>query len=312
VRLFVAPEIAEALARGAPVVALESTLIAHGLPRPTNLETARSLEGDVRAGGARPATIAVADGCAVVGAGDELLGRLASEPDVAKVSTRDLAPVLAGGGLGGTTVAATVEIAARAGIRVVATGGIGGVHRGAARSFDESADLAAIARHPVVVVCAGAKLVLDLALTLERLETLGVPVVGWRTDELPAFYVRSSGLRLAHRVEDAAGAARVAHEQLARGAGLVLAVPVPAADAVDPHSAERDVEGALSAAEEAGVRGAALTPYLLARLGETTTGRTLAANVALLRNNARIAASVAVALGPETAGPRGAAATLSP
>ena len=295
-RLRVAPEVEEALARGIPVVALESTVIAHGLPRPTNLETAVALESEIRACGAVPATIAIADGCAVVGADQRLLARLATEQGVAKVSLRDLAPILARGALGATTVAASVEVTARAGISVFATGGIGGVHRGAERSFDESADLSAIARHPVVVVCAGAKLVLDQALTLERLETLGVPVVGWRTDELPAFYVRSSGLRLAHRADDAAGAARIAREQLSRGAGLVLAVPIPDDDAIDRATAEYLVERALARAAAAGVSGAAVTPYLLAELGEATAGGTLRANVALLRNNARVAAAVAVAL----------------
>ena len=294
--LSIAPAIADALARGSPVVALESTVIAHGLPRPSNLETAQALEEEIRAGGAQAATIAIADGEAMVGADAALLERLASEADVAKVSTRDLAPLLARRALGATTAASTVEIAARAGIRVFATGGIGGVHRGAERTLDESADLAAIARHPVLVVCAGAKLVLDLALTLERLETLGVPVIGWRTDELPAFYTRSSGLRLAHRTEDALGAARIARAQLARGAGLILAVPIPEEDAIDAEEAGREVDSALARAEAAGISGAALTPYLLAGLGEATAGRTLRANVALLRNNARVAASVAVAL----------------
>lgn len=292
----ISPEITDALARGSPVVALESTVIAHGLPRPSNLETAMALQEEIRAGGAQPATIAIADGEAIVGADAALVGRLASETDVAKVSTRDLAPLLARRALGATTVAATVEIAARAGIRVFATGGIGGVHRGAARTFDESADLLAIARHPVLVVCAGAKLVLDLPLTLERLETLGVPVVGWRTDELPAFYARSSGLPLAHRADDALAAARIARAQLARGAGLILAVPIPEDDAIDAGEAGREVDAALARATAAGISGAALTPYLLAGLGEATSGRTLRANVALLRNNARVAASVAVAL----------------
>ena len=206
--LSIAPEVAKALAANEPVVALESTVIAHGLPRPRNLVTAKALEAEIRALGVVPATIALHDGVAVVGAGDVLLERLANENGVAKVSIRDIAAVLAARSLGGTTVAATVEIAAAAGIQVVSTGGIGGVHRGAERSFDESADLEAIARHPVVVVSAGAKFVLDLALTLERLETLGVPVLGYGTDEFPAFYVRSSGLRLQYRVNDALGAAR--------------------------------------------------------------------------------------------------------
>jgi pseudouridylate synthase len=295
VKLAVHPEVASALAARRAVVALESTVIAHGLPRPQNLAAARALEEEVRGLGSTPATIAIADGQAVVGADDALLTRLANEPAVAKVSLRDLAPVLARRGLGATTVAATVEIAARAGITVMATGGIGGVHRGAERSFDESADLEAIARNPVCVVCAGAKLVLDLPLTLERLETLGVPVVGYGTDELPAFYVRSSGLPLAHRVDDALAAARVIREQLARGAGIVIAVPIEG-DALDRHDAEAQVKRALESAEQKGVRGAALTPFLLGQMSDATGGRSLAANLSLLRANARVAAQIALAL----------------
>lgn len=295
-KLAVHPEVAAALAARRAVVALESTVIAHGLPRPQNLAAARAIEKEVRGLGSTPATIAIADGQAVVGADDALLTRLAEDPAVAKVSLRDLAPVLARRGLGATTVAATVEIAARAGISVMATGGIGGVHRGAERSFDESADLEAIARHPVCVVCAGAKLVLDLTLTLERLETLGVPVVGYGTDELPAFYVRSSGLPLAHRVDDALAAARVVREQLARGAGIVIAVPIDASDALDRREAEAQVARALEAAERQGVRGAALTPFLLGQLSEATAGRSLAANLSLLGANARVAAQIALAL----------------
>ena len=294
--LAVHPEVAAALAARRAVVALESTVIAHGLPRPQNLAAARALEEEVRGLGSTPATIAIADGRAVVGADDALLVRLAQDPAVAKVSLRDLAPVLARRGLGATTVAATVEIAARAGINVMATGGIGGVHRGGERSFDESADLEAIARHPVCVVRAGAKLVLDLALTLERLETLGVPVVGYGTGELPAFYVRSSGLPLEHRVDDALAAARVAREQLARGAGIVIAVPIAAGDALDRREAEAEVARALQAAERQGVRGAALTPFLLGQLSDATGGRSLAANLSLLRANARVAAQIALAL----------------
>jgi pseudouridylate synthase len=296
VKLVVHPDVASALAARRAVVALESTVIAHGLPRPQNLEAARALEEDVRGLGSTPATIAIADGQAIVGADDALLVRLAEDSAVAKVSLRDLAPVLARRGLGATTVAATVEIAARAGIAVMATGGIGGVHRGGERSFDESADLEAIAKHPVCVVCAGAKLVLDLALTLERLETLGVPVIGYGTDELPAFYVRSSGLPVAHRVDDALAAARVAREQLARGAGIVIAVPIAERDGLDRREAEAEVARALAAAERQGVRGAALTPFLLAQLSDATGGRSLAANVSLLRGNARIAAQIALAL----------------
>ena len=294
--LSIAPEVAKALAANEPVVALESTVIAHGLPRPRNLVTAKALEAEIRALGVVPATIALHDGVAVVGAGDVLLERLANENGVAKVSIRDIAAVLAARSLGGTTVAATVEIAAAAGIQVVSTGGIGGVHRGGERSLDESADLEAIARQPVCVVCAGAKLVLDLALTLERLETLGVPVVGYGTDELPAFYVRSSGLRLEHRVEDALAAARVVREQLSRGAGIVVAVPIAAGDALDRREAEAEVARALQTAEQQGVRGAALTPFLLGQLSDATGGRSLAANLSLLRANARVAAQIALAL----------------
>ena len=247
-KLQVDPDVAAAIAARGAVVALESTVIAHGLPRPLNHQTALELEDRVRSGGAMPATIALASGYAIVGADHALIARLANDDGVVKVSTRDIAPVIATGALGATTVAASVEIAARAGISVLATGGIGGVHRGAERTFDESADLEAIARNPVCVVCAGAKLVLDLALTLERLETLGVPVVGLGTDEFPAFYVRASGLGVPHRADSALAAARIAREQLARGGGIVVTVPIAHADALDPREAARL---ALRLAEEA-------------------------------------------------------------
>jgi len=281
------------------VVALESTVIAHGLPRPRNLETARLLERDVRDAGAVPATICLADGVGVVGAPDRLLERLANDDCVAKISTRDLAPFLArlpADGLGATTVATTAEIAALAGIEVFATGGVGGVHRGADRTMDVSADLLALSRHPVVVVCAGVKFVLDLAKTLEQLETLGVPVIGYETDELPAFYVRSSGLRVPHRADDAVAAARIARVQLDRGAGMLVCVPIPEANALPREEIERQIDAALAAADDAGVRGSEVTPFLLARLGDASSGRTLDANVALLRNNARVAAAIAIAL----------------
>ena len=281
------------------VVALESTVIAHGLPRPRNLETARLVERDVRDAGAVPATICLADGVGVVGAPDRLLERLANEDGVAKISTRDLAPFLArlpADGLGATTVATTAEIAALAGIEVFATGGVGGVHRGADRTMDVSADLLALSRHPVVVVCAGVKFVLDLAKTLEQLETLGVPVIGYETDELPAFYVRSSGLRVPHRADDAVAAARIARVQLDRGAGMLVCVPIPEANALPREEIERQIDAALAAADDAGVRGSEVTPFLLARLGDASSGRTLDANVALLRNNARVAAAIAIAL----------------
>ncbi|MBM3222105.1 MAG: pseudouridine-5'-phosphate glycosidase [Candidatus Rokubacteria bacterium] len=293
-KLAVSREVREALAARRPVVALESTVIAHGLPRPVNLETARELERIVRAGGATPATIALADGRAVVGADSALVERLAMEDEIAKVSLRDLAPVLADPKrIGATTVAATVEIAARAGVAVFATGGIGGVHRDAERTFDVSADLGAIARHPVCVVCAGAKLILDLPRTLEHLETLGVPVIGYGTDDFPAFYVRESGLRLAHRVDDAERAARIVRAQVDRGAGLVIAVPPPADAALAADEGDATVARAVSEAAREGVAGAALTPYLLRALGTMSEGRSLRANVALLRRNAEVAAAIA-------------------
>jgi pseudouridine-5'-phosphate glycosidase len=298
-RLAYGAGVKEAIDARRGVVALESTVIAHGLPRPRNLETARLLERDVRDAGAVPATICLADGLLVVGANDALLERLADEEDVAKISTRDLAPFLGrvpAGGLGATTVAATAEIAARAGIQVFATGGIGGVHRGAERTMDVSADLLALAAHPVVVVCAGAKLVLDLAKTLEQLETLGIPVIGYGTSELPAFYVRSSGLRIPYRVDDAVAAARIARVQLGRGAGLLVCAPIPEANALPRPEVERAIDVALAAAEKAGVRGSGVTPFLLAQLGDASSGRTLDANIALLRNNARVAAEIATAL----------------
>jgi pseudouridine-5'-phosphate glycosidase len=291
--------IKEAIDARRGVVALESTVIAHGLPRPRNLETARLLERDIHEAGAVPATICLADGVLVVGASDALLGRLATADGVAKISTRDLAPFLASepsDGLGATTVAATAEIAARAGIQVFATGGIGGVHRGAERTMDVSADLLALAAYPVVVVCAGAKLVLDLAKTLEQLETLGIPVIGYQTDELPAFYVRSSGLPVPHRVDDPVAAARIGRVQLGRGAGMLVCVPIPEASALPRAEMEREIDDALAAADRAGVHGSDVTPFLLAQLGESSSGRTLDANVALLRNNVRVAAAIATAL----------------
>jgi len=298
-RLAYGKGIKEAIDARRGVVALESTVIAHGLPRPRNLETARLLERDIREAGAVPATICLADGALVVGANEVLIARLANEEGVAKISTRDLAPFLArvpSNGIGATTVATTAEIAARAGIEVFATGGIGGVHRGAERTMDVSADLRALAAHPVVVVCAGAKLVLDLAQTLEQLETLGIPVIGYQTDELPAFYVRSSGLRIPHRADDADAVARIARIQLERGAGMLVCVPIPEASALPRAEMEREIDDALAAADNAGVRGSAVTPFLLAHLGDASSGRTLDANVALLRNNARIAAAIAISL----------------
>jgi len=290
-------EVAEARARGAPVLALESTLIAHGLPYPRNLETARRLAATARAEGAVPATIALLGGEVRVGLEPSEIERLASGRDVAKVSRRDLAPVLAAGGAGATTVAATMICAHRAGIAVFATGGIGGVHRGGAASLDISADLDELARTPVAVVASGAKTILDLPRTLEALETRGVPVVGIGTRRFPGFYLPDSGLALEARVDSAAEAARIMrlHWSLVPSGGLLFANPIPEAAALDAAELERLVEQASAEAAEAGIAGKALTPFLLARLFEASGGRALDANVALVEANVRFGAALAVA-----------------
>ena len=270
-------------------------MIAHGLPRPANLDAARGCEAAIRDAGAVPATIAIARGELVVGAGDDLLRALAERPDVRKVSTRDIAPALARGDLGATTVAASVEIAALAGIAVFATGGIGGVHRGAERTDDVSADLVAIARHPVVVVCAGAKLILDIPRTLERLESLGVPVVTVGSDDFPAFTVRVSGIPSPYRVNDADEAAAIARVRLAQGGGMVIALPVDARHALDPREAERALAAAEAEATRLGIGGGDVTPFLLREIAERDT-RAVRANVELLVANARFAVDVAQAM----------------
>ncbi len=289
-------EVRTALAEARPVVALESTVISHGLPFPANLEVARAMEATIRAEGAVPATIALADGKIVIGLTDALLERLATEQNVRKVSRRDLAVVLATRQLGATTVAGTMLCASQAGIRFFATGGIGGVHRGAETSMDISADLTELSRTPVLVVCAGAKSILDLDLTLEYLETEGVPVLGWQTDELPAFYVRSSGYRLPHRVDEPATVAAIARTQWECGLdGLVVACPIPEEYALDPTPLEAATADALLLAREQGIRGSATTPFLLAYVARVTAGESITANKALLLNNARLAARFAVA-----------------
>ena len=291
-------EVAAALDAGAPVVALESTIVAHGMPWPQNVETAIGVEDAIRAAGAVPATVAVIDGRPKAGlTHDELtlLGRGGAA--VAKVSRRDLPIVVARGATGATTVAATMIVAALAGIRVFATGGIGGVHRGAETSFDISADLQELARTPVAVVCAGAKSVLDLRLTLEYLETHGVPVIGYRTDHLPAFYVRDSGLGVDVRVDEPGEIARVMQSQWSlqfRG-GLVVANPIPQANALSPERIEDATAQALREACEGGIEGKALTPFLLAHVNALTGGDSLRSNIALVRNNAELAARIAVA-----------------
>lgn len=292
----IGPDVAQALSQGAPVVALESALITHGLPRPANLEVARRLEETARAEGAVPATVAVLEGRACVGLTPAQLERLAGEPNPAKVSLRDLPAVAALRLTGGTTVAATMHLAHRAGVRVFATGGIGGVHRG--HPDDISADLPALASIPMVVVCAGAKAILDLPRTLEWLETLGVPVVGYATDTFPAFTSRSSGLPVSARAdtpEEVAAMAR-ARDRLGLQAALLVCVPVPEEAEWPWAEAQAEIEAAVAEAEARGIRGKELTPFLLARLAERTGGRSLDANEALLVNNARVAARIAQAL----------------
>ncbi|MBL8360105.1 MAG: pseudouridine-5'-phosphate glycosidase [Rubrivivax sp.] len=292
------PDVAAALAAGRPVVALESTIIAHGMPWPQNLETARRVEQAVRHAGALPATIAVLGGRPTVGLTDVQLEALArSGAAVAKLSRRDLGVAAATRRDGATTVAATMKLAAMAGIRVFATGGIGGVHRGAETSFDVSADLLELARTPVAVVCAGAKAILDLPLTLEVLETHGVPVLGHRCDELPAFYSRDSGCPLPHRCESAAEIAAVLRAHWALGlAGVVVANPIPVEHALPRDRVDGAIAQALAEAEAQGVRGPASTPFLLARVAELTGGDSLGANIALVLDNARLAAAIAKAL----------------
>lgn len=297
--LIFSEEVREARGRGAALVALETSVVAQGLPYPKNLEAARACEEAVRRAGATPAATAVLDGKVHVGLSAEALRRLA-EPGRTKlkVGARDLAVAVARGADGGTTVSATCEIAAAAGIRVFATGGLGGVHRGYEEHLDASQDLGAIARAPVAVVCAGAKSVLDLPRTLELLETLGVPVLGVGTHDFPAFYARISGLRLEHALADVDEAARVVHVRtvtLAQG-GLVLALPPPEAEAMAADEVERLIVLALDAARREGITGKAVTPFLLSKLAELSEGRTLAANVSLLVHNARYAGELAVRL----------------
>ncbi len=292
-------DVADALTRGEPVVALESTLIAHGLPRPDNLQVAVEVEQLVREAGAVPATVAVLRGQAVIGLDTAELERIAGSPDVTKVSTRDLAPAIAAGCDGATTVASTAALAARAGIAVFATGGIGGVHREAATTWDESADLGTLARTPIVVVCSGVKSILDVGATLERLETLGVTVVGYRTRAFPGFYRGDSGQTVDWTVEDPAGVAaiRATQRELSVGAGaLVVANPLPPDEQLDPVLHDRVLAEGLIAAREQRISRKAVTPFLLEHFHRTTGGASLAANVAIIRRNARLAAEIAVAI----------------
>lgn len=286
----------EALAAGQPIVALESTVLAHGLPWPRNLEVGRALETEVRAGGAVPATLAVIGGVPTVGLSPQEMERIARGEGVLKLSTRDLPVATARERDGATTVAATMWLARQAGIRVFATGGIGGVHRGPLP--DISADVTELGRTPLLVVCAGAKAILDLPATREALETAGVLVVGWQTGEMPAFYSRSSGLPVDVRADNPGEVAALwrAARELALPGALLLCVPPPERFALATEEVEEAISGALARAEAEGVHGKEITPFLLRAVGDATGGRSLEANVALLRNNARVAAAVAAAL----------------
>ncbi len=292
------PAVAEALQQQRAVVALESTVIAHGLPAPHNLETARACEAAVRASGAEPATVGIIAGQPIIGLTEEQLQEIADRRDVAKVNLSNLGASLAQERWGATTVASTLHFARMAGIKVFATGGIGGVHRGAGESFDVSADLNALARYPVITVCAGAKAILDLPKTMEVLETLGVPVVGYQTDELPAFYSRSSGLKLDLRADTPQQVAAIAakHWQLGFSTSVLVVAPVPADDEVRADEIKDEIDEASASAAQGGIAGKAVTPYLLSRIADRTKWRTLRDNYTLLKNNARIAGQIACAL----------------
>ena len=294
--LRLSDEVQSALSQGRPIVALESTVIAHGLPFPQNLETAIKLESIVRGGGGVPATIAVFDGEFCVGLRPEQIESLATDPGVRKISRRDLAGAVAKKLTCATTVATTAFIAHRAGIKVFATGGIGGVHRGDLP--DVSADLPELARTPITVVCSGAKIVLDLPATREWLETHGVTVLGWQCDEMPAFYSRTSGLAVDERIENAAEAAAIirARDELALGNAVLVTVPIPREFEIDRSELETILTKALKLAEIGGITGKDVTPFLLSQMSEQSSGRTLAANIGLLENNARAAALIAAEL----------------
>jgi pseudouridine-5'-phosphate glycosidase len=294
--MHLAPEVADALADSRPVVALESTIISHGLPRPRNLDAAREFEAILRDRGVTPATIAVLDGVPRIGLDDEGVRRIADE-ELAKASVRDLPMLAARGASGATTVAATAHLAALAGIRVFATGGLGGVHRGAGETFDESADLTVLAETPITVVSAGVKSVLDISATLERLETLSVAVVGYGTRAFPAFWLRESGYELDWSVDTPAEVAAImaARDELGSRGGIIVANPIPADQQWDPAEHDRVLAQAFAAAEAAGVRGKAVTPFLLGFIVDASGGRSLEINLDLARNNVRVAADVATA-----------------
>ncbi len=294
--LDIAPEVAAALEAGRPVVALESTIISHGMPYPQNVETALRVEDTIRAEGAVPATIAIIGGRLKAGLSKDEIEHLGKKGrEVAKASRRDLPVLVARGQDGATTVTTTMIIASMAGIKVFATGGIGGVHRGAETTMDISADLEELARTPVMVVCAGAKSILDLGLTLEYLETKGVPVIGYGTEELPAFYTRRSGFKVDYRIdtpEELAAAFR-AKLEMGLGGGMLVTNPIPEEYSMDPDRINAAIEQALSEAASQGIRGKETTPFLLARIKDITGGDSLASNIQLVLNNARLAARAA-------------------
>lgn len=303
--LALTDEVRQALATGTPVVALESTIISHGMPYPRNVEMAREVEQIVRDGGAVPATIAILHGVPRVGLDGEELETLASDPDVAKVSIRDLPYVVATGRHGATTVASTMRLAALAGIRVFVTGGLGGVHRGGQTTLDVSADLTELSLTDVAVVSAGVKSILDIGRTLEVLETLGVPVIGFGTDEFPSFFSRSSGVAVPMRcdtVEEVAATMR-AKWDLGIAGGVCVANPVPAADEIPAAEMDTVIDRALRDCAELGIHGNDITPYLLGRIVELTDGASLETNIALVRHNARVGTALAVAYGTATSSP---------
>jgi pseudouridine-5'-phosphate glycosidase len=298
--LTISPEVRAALDEGRPVVALESTIIAHGMPYPKNMETALRVEQTIRSAGAIPATCAILDGRLRAGLAPDEIERIArAGAAIPKTSRRDIPYLLSQGLSGATTVASTMIVAHLAGLRLFATGGIGGVHRGAAASMDISADLQELAGTPVAVVCAGAKSILDLGLTLEYLETFGVPVLGYQTDELPAFYTPKSGFKVDYRMETPDAIARLLHVKWGIGmqGGVVIANPVPAEYALDAAVMEKAIADALADAEKLQVKGKAITPFLLARIEQLTGGESLEANIELVCNNARLAAEIALAYG---------------
>lgn len=296
--LDIAPEVRSAVEAGKPVVALESTILSHGMPYPENLTFAAEVERIIRAEGAIPATMAIIDGRMKVGLSAGELELMCKGENVAKVSRRDLPILLATGGTGATTVASTMILASLAGIPVFATGGIGGVHRGATTTMDISADLQELAHTPVAVVCAGAKMILDIGLTLEYLETMGVPVLGYNTDQFPAFYCRKSGFGVDYTAKSAAEIAKIARTKwdLGLAGGMLIGNPVPEEYALDFNEMSAVIDKALAAAEKDHVHGKNITPYLLAHIVEYTGGKSLATNIQLAYNNARLAAKVAVEL----------------